>query len=520
MVVPGGVFHEVVGDISVFAPDDDALEREMRYFATVFNLTVDKVRADKPLLQEILRQFVAYGDVSRDAGFLGLFVTLDGSVWNWTDATPNDGKSEISLVPVGLQLEEPPVVFEVDDAAGTRVGCSRGRRLSRVVRDDMRWRSAQRRADRRYAKAYYGSPTRGRRLSQVVRDKTRRRDGALRGNALSSEAPAALDITAPSGSAFSGPNYCTGAKPTGDAWDNFDCYVDGVATLVEQAGGDVTMNADGTFAAAFNDPAGVTPLARPFHQEGLCPVNVHWHLGAEHRSEGEFDGEGTGPATGGRKLRAGSKVRRGGRCHHYNTADPRFTKAYDWEHCVDMKVGETYEVHWPHSAFGACGTPNQYQTPFYDGVFCALDQATAASVGSAATGDVPLVSTHTQIGVQAQIFTVVNDEDYYYPDLFRGMIVEGERGTEITGYTGSTTGTTRSNSVCSAYGPITWHVDRKCHLISASSFDKMCADMMRQRDNMSGDLYAHGSREVVAADLVANNKVNLKAAYAHGGNNA
>ena len=35
-----------------------------------------------------------------------------------------------------------------------------------------------------------------------------------------------------------------------------------------------------------------------------------------------------------------------------------------------MRVGETYEVHWPHSALGACGTPLQYQTPFYDGVFC------------------------------------------------------------------------------------------------------------------------------------------------------
>ena len=498
MVVPGGVFHEVVGDISVFAPDDDALEREMRYFATVFNLTVDKVRADKPLLQEILRQFVAYGDVSRDAGFLGLFVTLDGSVWNWTDATPNDGKSEISLVPVGLQLEEPPVVFEVDDAAGTRVGCSRGRRLSRVVRDDMRWRSAQRRADRRYAKAYYGSPTRGRRLSQVVRDKTRRRDGALRGNALSSETPAALDITAPSGSAFSGPNYCTGAKPTGDAWDNFDCYVDGVATLVEQAGGDVTMNADGTFAAAFNDPAGVTPLARPFHQEGLCPVNVHWHLGAEHRSEGEFDGEGTGPATGGRKLRAGSKVRLGGRCHHYNTADPRFTKAYDWEHCVDMKVGETYEVHWPHSAFGACGTPNQYQTPFYDGVFCALGDGSAILSGAA--------TAHDNVGVQAQVFTVVNDEAYYYPDLIKGAIFTGNGDdwwTDVAYYTGSTTGTSRDNDVCSAYSPITWQVDRKCHMISASSFDKLCADMKAQTDDMTDDLYAHGARVLVSDELAA-----------------
>ena len=42
-------------------------------------------------------------------------------------------------------------------------------------------------------------------------------------------------------------------------------------------------------------------------------------------------------------------------------------RQYDWEHCVDMKVGQTYEIHWPHSTVGACGTPFQYQTPFYDG---------------------------------------------------------------------------------------------------------------------------------------------------------
>ena len=80
----------------------------------------------------------------------------------------------------------------------------------------------------------------------------------------------------------------------------------------------------------------------------------------------------------------------------------------------------------------------------------------------------------------------------------RGMIVDGVFGKEVTKYTGSTTGTSRNNVICSAYTPITWQVDRKCHLISASSFDKMCADMKTQRDDMSGDLYPHGAREIVA----------------------
>merc|ERR1719230_1636348 len=155
-----------------------------------------------------------------------------------------------------------------------------------------------------------------------------------------------------------------------------------------------------------------------------------------------------------------------------------------------MEIGQTYEVHWPHSAAGACGTINQYQTPFYDGVFCR---------------DGVLTNTAQQVGVQAQVYTIVNDEDYYYPNLIRGMIVDGEHGVDMAIYTGSTTGTTRDNQICSQYSPITWQVDRKCHLVSASTFDKMCKDMKAQRDDMSDDLHAHGARELVLNNLTADN---------------
>jgi len=112
------------------------------------------------------------------------------------------------------------------------------------------------------------------------------------------------------------------------------------------------------------------------------------------------------------------------------------------------------------------------------------------------------------VGVQGQIFTIVNDDTYYYPDLIRGWIVDEEMGMgqDIAMYTGSTTGESRSNEICSSYSPITWQVDRKCHKISASSFDKLCYDMKMQRDDMSDDLYAHGSRELVTPDYVANNQ--------------
>ena len=68
------------------------------------------------------------------------------------------------------------------------------------------------------------------------------------------------------------------------------------------------------------------------------------------------------------------------------------------------------------------------------------------------------LNTFEKIGVQGQIFTIVNDEAYYYPDLIKGMVVDGAMGTDVAMYTGSTTGTSRDNSVCSRYTPITWQV--------------------------------------------------------------
>jgi hypothetical protein len=42
-------------------------------------------------------------------------------------------------------------------------------------------------------------------------------------------------------------------------------------------------------------------------------------------------------------------------------------------------------------------------------------------------------------------------------------------------------------------------------MISASSFDKMCADMKQMNDDMSSDTHPHGSRVLVADYIAANN---------------
>jgi len=300
-------------------------------------------------------------------------------------------------------------------------------------------------------------------------------------------------------------NPCKGQKPKdGSGFDNFDCMKDGVVAAAEQAGADVTAGYQGKL-----DVAGRTPITDAYFKKGLCPVNVHWHLGAEHRSQGEYDEDGKGPGIAGNpdkthspdgNRRMAANARYGFACHHYKASDAKFTKPYKWQHCVGMHVGETYEVHWPHSALGSCGTPHQFQAPFYDGVFCGW-----VYEGAGKTSPTAQQLAHA-VGVQAQVFVIVNDENYYYPDLMRGAIVDGNFWKDVAAYTGSTTGTSRNNVMCSKYAPITWQVDRKCHMISASSFDKMCADMKQNPDDMSSDLYAHGARELVWSKYTANNQ--------------
>lgn len=152
-----------------------------------------------------------------------------------------------------------------------------------------------------------------------------------------------------------GINICEGKTVK---FDNVDCLIDAIENVLPQSGGNVTMG----FKGELN--VGHQPITSPYFQNDMCAVNVHWHLGSEHLSVGEYDEQGSGPSTKpgdlNRKLvdkHEKEEVRGGFRCHHYDENDEKFTKPYEWQHCLGMEVGETYEVHWPHSAAGACGTP-------------------------------------------------------------------------------------------------------------------------------------------------------------------
>jgi hypothetical protein len=340
---------------------------------------------------------------------------------------------------------------------------------------------------------------------------------ALKGENPSSLAPASASSVAavPTGTNFleskassvfyttKEDNVCTGAKL---ALDNKLCADLEVAT--PQAGANVTKG----YVGGLN-VSGLMPNTKPFWQSSMCPVNVHWHLGSKHYSYGKFNEYGNGPhgniprpewadcdlsETDTEDVDVMHQVQDGFRCHHYDATDARFTTPYNWQNCKGLEVGKTYEVHWPHSAAGDCGTVNQYQTPFYDRVFCNLPLK--GFMGLAAQ------DIANAVGMHGQVFTIVNNESYFYPDMIRGMIVDKEMGKDMHIYTGSTMGETRSNKMCSQYAPITWQVDHRCHMISASSFDKMCYDMKMQHDDVTNDLHPHGLRELVKDDLAANNQ--------------
>merc|ERR1711865_1096163 len=85
-----------------------------------------------------------------------------------------------------------------------------------------------------------------------------------------------------------GNNPCDGKKPTDAYCNNQNCTTDGSSltggrdpNIFEQAGANVTAGYQGDIEASNRQP-----ITTSFLEAGLCPVNVHFHLGSEHYSKG------------------------------------------------------------------------------------------------------------------------------------------------------------------------------------------------------------------------------------------
>jgi len=291
------------------------------------------------------------------------------------------------------------------------------------------------------------------------------------------------------------------------------------AQVGAQSGTDVTKGAAGT--KDMTDTPG--PIVS-YNDKGMCTVNVHWHIGAEHRSGGQYDetaefdhpNKDTYAGSHRRLASADGGMRIGHMCvkgkELWEAKDPSVRNTdgsvneYDWKYCKDMHVGLTYEFHWPHSSLGACQTPWQYQYHFLDGVLCG---ATMGNVDIGTASQLLMDKTHG-IGVEGQVFTIVNGMggEAIRPtwDVLNGW--DRQSATDVAYYQGSTTGDAvqsgaNAGDKCRGTGDlVTWHVDRECHTLEASTMDEMCRRMLViSADDMSPDVIPHGARETVVASL-------------------
>ena len=109
-----------------------------------------------------------------------------------------------------------------------------------------------------------------------------------------------------------------------------------------------------------------------------------------------------------------------------------------------------------------------------------------------------LLSDRTHgIGVEGQVYTIVNSADGAHKqgtwDALQGW--NKELATDYAWYQGSTTGDAADNEICRGTGGlVTWHQDRQCHLLEASTMDNICRQMLViSADDMSCLLYTSPS---------------------------
>jgi len=234
-------------------------------------------------------------------------------------------------------------------------------------------------------------------------------------------------------------------------------------------------------------------------------ANVHFHLGAEHKSDAYNDAtdadaydarpkerrladgfldDVTGDDDGSRRSerRLAGDVRPGFMCPRDSLTEDE-KKPYEFKYCKgDVAVGKSYEVHYVHSSAGFD------RDAILEASSMEEADLLADGLGGAANGRGQL---NPMIVVQGQVFQIVNGATYYDDMLHQwpSAVTNGKM------YMGSTTGQSHDNEVCSPYA-ISWHVDLDCVKVSPESFDNMCK-MMKEEYDMEVDLYPHGSRIIL-----------------------
>jgi hypothetical protein len=218
-------------------------------------------------------------------------------------------------------------------------------------------------------------------------------------------------------------------------------------------------------------------------------VNLHFHLGAEHRSNGEYD-VNVSQLHDPKALRfhePKATIRPGYFCNlqRLNVRESQLTE-YKFEACKDVHVGNTYEFHWVFST-GSRGTVHG-------------DVVVGRSINiEDGLGGAFEFSMNPTVIVRAQVCTVVNDDSFDDSDFFLHWNEPAEGS--LVRYVGSTTGASYNNGDRCSKVEVSWHVDQKCCIISAKSLDHVCARM--RAHGMHDDVHPHSTRELVDKKLAA-----------------
>ncbi|CAE7785217.1 unnamed protein product, partial [Symbiodinium necroappetens] len=220
-------------------------------------------------------------------------------------------------------------------------------------------------------------------------------------------------------------------------------------------------------------------------------ANLHFHLGAEHKSEipnGYFhEADDVGLATP--LVRPDPSIREGYFCglDDVSSDDRDF---YNFTFCKDVSVNYTYEFHWVFSTgaplIGLRDEGAEGQLGITDGLGGALNRTNNPKI--IVRGQVcRIIYNKSLVDVEADYDNFVNQ--WRQPPLGRAVR-----------YIGSTTGTDFNNSVCSPL-EVNWHVDTECCTLSAQTFDRLCEAMEGQ--GLSKDLAPKPSRILVSEEISA-----------------
>jgi hypothetical protein len=201
----------------------------------------------------------------------------------------------------------------------------------------------------------------------------------------------------------------------------------------------------GTNAVVFN-------VAPAIDAMNMC--NIHFHRNAEHKAAAFStfveDGSNSGWA-----------------CQE--PAAGRLEKEHaEYNSCEGIAEGDTIEVHWVYTT---CDTLAEGVSP----------------MGAGLNACMTATCSNPQLRVVAQVFVLQKNGELKFAEA----PVSYKDPTVI--YTGSTTGTSYSNTHCSPF-QVTWDVKTTCSTLDIDDFSKWCAD------NKYNEKHAHGVRELVTSE--------------------